>query len=52
MGAGNSIEAVKAMVEVVCKIADWADRPITKPDVDSLAEEARANLEKRKQGSE
>lgn len=40
LGIGNSIDCVKAVVDVVTKIADWADRPKIGPfDIDQLAEE-------------
>lgn len=44
LGIGNRIEAVKAVLDVVCKIAEWADRPVTPPDVDQCAEEMKASL--------
>jgi hypothetical protein len=44
LGAGNSTAAVKAMVNVVCQIAEWAGRQIVRPDVDALADEVLLSL--------
>ncbi|PVH77024.1 hypothetical protein DL98DRAFT_639446 [Cadophora sp. DSE1049] len=37
LGIGNSVECVKAVVQAVTEIAEWADRPIASFDVDALA---------------
>lgn len=45
MGIGNTIATVKAVVNMVTKIAEWADRPLIGPfDVDQLASEIKRNL--------
>ena len=44
LGAGNNTSAIKAMVDVVSQIANWAGRPIVRPDVDALAEEVSSSL--------
>ncbi len=47
LGIGNSIDCAKAVVDLVTKIADWADRPRIGPfDVDELAGEIRAALKR------
>lgn len=45
IGLGNSVESVKAVIDVVIEIAAWADRAITRPDVDGLAAEIRESLQ-------
>lgn len=38
LGIGNSIQCVKAVVEVVSRIIEWAGRPrLEVPDIDQLA---------------
>lgn len=49
IGIGNDIELVKSVVNVVRKIAEWADKPIQTPDVDALAEQAYKNLAKQRE---
>ena len=44
LGIGNSVGCVKAVVEVVTKIAEWADRPIAAFDVDDLSQQIQAAL--------
>lgn len=44
LGIGNSVGCVKAVVEVVTKIAEWADRPIASFDVDDLSQQIQAAL--------
>ncbi|KAJ9602188.1 hypothetical protein H2200_013308 [Cladophialophora chaetospira] len=45
LGIGNSIDCVKAVVDVVTKIAEWAQRPQIGPfDVDGLAKEIQTAL--------
>ena len=44
IGIGNSVETVKAVVEVVSAIAEWGGKPFTIPDVDALAQQIRASL--------
>ena len=45
LGIGNSVACVKAVVDIVTRIARWADRPPVGPfDVDHLADEIRRVL--------
>ncbi|KAJ4252492.1 hypothetical protein NW762_011093 [Fusarium torreyae] len=44
LGIGNSISCVKSVLEVVSKIAEWADRPIGHFDVDALSQEIQKAL--------
>ncbi|KAG9243371.1 hypothetical protein BJ878DRAFT_583243 [Calycina marina] len=44
IGIGNSVDAVKDMVSMVSKIAIWAGRPFSTPDVDALAEQIKQAL--------
>lgn len=44
LGIGNSVDAVKFVVDVVGKIAAWADRPIASFDVDDLAKQIQASI--------
>ncbi|KAG5818318.1 hypothetical protein H9Q74_003027 [Fusarium xylarioides] len=44
LGIGNSVECVKAVLDVVKKIAEWADRPIGDFDVDALSLEIQNAL--------
>ena len=49
LGIGNTIQAVKAVVGVVSRIVDWADRPPVGPfDVDQLAGEIQSALKEQK----
>lgn len=45
IGLGNSVASVKTVMGVVVKIAEWADRAITAPDVDALAAQIQAALQ-------
>ncbi|KAH9204528.1 hypothetical protein DL95DRAFT_495951 [Leptodontidium sp. 2 PMI_412] len=44
LGIGNSVECVKAVLEAITKIAEWADRPIATFDVDALSREIQEAL--------
>ncbi|SCO91152.1 uncharacterized protein FRV6_15280 [Fusarium oxysporum] len=44
LGIGNSVECVKTVLDVVKKIAEWADRPIGDFDVDALSLEIQNSL--------
>jgi hypothetical protein len=45
LGIGNTIQSVKTVVDVVTRIAAWADRPQIGPfDVDQLAGEIQQAL--------
>lgn len=44
IGIGNSVEAVKAVVKAVGKIANWADKSLTLPDVDDCAAQIQQAL--------
>ncbi|KAF4417053.1 hypothetical protein FACUT_12485 [Fusarium acutatum] len=44
LGIGNSVECVKTVLDVVKKIAEWADRPIGDFDVDALSLEIQNAL--------
>jgi hypothetical protein len=44
LGVGNSVAAVKTVIEVVSEIAKWAGRPIVSPNVDELAVEIKRAL--------
>lgn len=44
IGIGNCVDCVKAVVEVVTKIAEWADRPIATFDVDDLSRQIQAAI--------
>ncbi|KAF2851665.1 hypothetical protein T440DRAFT_498203 [Plenodomus tracheiphilus IPT5] len=44
LGIGNSISCIKAVIDAVSKICEWADRPIASFDVDQLSQELRASL--------
>lgn len=46
IGTGNSVKTVKAMTSMVMKLAAWADKPITEPNVDELAEQIQEALQK------
>ncbi|KAH7129142.1 hypothetical protein EDB81DRAFT_697248 [Dactylonectria macrodidyma] len=46
LGIGNSVECVKDVLEVVTRIAEWADRPITVFDVDALSLEVQNALKR------
>ncbi|BCS30687.1 uncharacterized protein APUU_80990S [Aspergillus puulaauensis] len=47
LGIGNSVDCVKAVVEAVTKIAEWASRPrIERFDVDQLAGEVQRALKR------
>lgn len=46
LGIGNSVECVKAVVRAVTKVAEWAGRPITSFDVDDLALQIQAALQR------
>ncbi|KAL6918563.1 hypothetical protein FSST1_010058 [Fusarium sambucinum] len=46
LGIGNSVSCVKTVLDVVKKIAEWADRPIGNFDVDALSEEIQNALKK------
>lgn len=37
LGIGNTVDCMKAVVEAVTKIADWADRPIGEFDINELS---------------
>lgn len=49
IGLGNGIDMVKTVVDVVGKIAEWADKPIQLPDVDACAEQVYENLKKQRE---
>ncbi|KAH7341222.1 hypothetical protein BKA66DRAFT_434598 [Pyrenochaeta sp. MPI-SDFR-AT-0127] len=44
LGIGNSISCIKAVIDAVSKICEWADRPIASFDVDELSRELLASL--------
>ncbi|KEF54720.1 uncharacterized protein A1O9_09162 [Exophiala aquamarina CBS 119918] len=45
LGIGNSVNGVKAVIDMVTQLAEWADRPrIGSFDVDQLGEEIKAAL--------
>jgi hypothetical protein len=45
LGIGNSIQCVKAVVGMVSRVAEWADRPRIGPfDVDQLASDIQKAL--------
>ncbi len=45
LGIGNSVNSVKAVVDMVSQLAEWAGRPEIGPvDVDQLVEEIQAAL--------
>lgn len=44
LGIGNTVKCVQTVVEAVCKIAEWADRPTTPVDVKELALQIEAAL--------
>lgn len=47
LGIGNSVRSVKAMVGVVKRISEWADRPEIGPfDVDQLSEDIQQALKR------
>ncbi|KAM0257899.1 hypothetical protein ACHAPA_011500 [Fusarium lateritium] len=46
LGIGNSVACVKSVLDVVSKIAEWADRPIGSFDVDALSQEIQNALKK------
>ncbi|KAH6995535.1 hypothetical protein BKA56DRAFT_509245 [Ilyonectria sp. MPI-CAGE-AT-0026] len=46
LGIGNSVASVKTVLEVVTRIAEWADRPIAAFDVDGLSQEIQDALKK------
>ncbi|KAI8930861.1 hypothetical protein NX059_011878 [Plenodomus lindquistii] len=46
LGLGNSVALVKDVLDVLREITEWAGRPIGAFDVDGLAKEIRASLEK------
>lgn len=49
IGIGNGVDMVKTVVDVVGKIAEWADKPIQLPDVDACAEQLYENLKKQRE---
>ena len=49
IGIGNDVKTVKAVVEVVLKIAEWAGKPIQIPDVDNSAKQVYENLSKQRE---
>ncbi|KAM0231198.1 hypothetical protein ACHAP5_011138 [Fusarium lateritium] len=46
LGIGNSVACVKSVLDVVSKIAEWANRPIGSFDVDALSQEIQDALKK------
>ncbi|KAH7095435.1 hypothetical protein FB567DRAFT_512611 [Paraphoma chrysanthemicola] len=44
LGIGNSASCLKAVIDAVSKITQWADRPIASFDVDELSRELQASL--------
>jgi len=42
---GNSVDSVKAVIDVVIEIVEWADRAITRPDIDALATDIQNSLQ-------
>ena len=44
IGVGNDVEAVKTLVAVVSRLATWAGKPFTVPDVDALAQQIKQAL--------
>lgn len=45
IGIGNNVESVKKLLSVVQKFADWAERPVSLPDVDALAKQVEASAQ-------
>jgi hypothetical protein len=41
IGIGNTVKVVNTVVNVVGKIADWAEKPLTLPDVAECATQIR-----------
>jgi hypothetical protein len=46
IGVGNSVKMVKATVDMVLLLALWADKPITEPNVEELAQQIHEALRK------
>jgi hypothetical protein len=46
IGLGNDVQVVKSVVNIVGKLAQWADSSIDLPNVDACAEELHENLRK------